>query len=96
MTADVPVAAFIRKVVGLDRQKAIRLFSDFISANTLTAGQEEFINNILNYVCQNGDMEKNVFRDNRIFRESLLKYFPDKAVQVANFVAMLHDAITAA
>ncbi len=96
MTADVPVAAFIRKVVGLDRQKAIKLFSDFISANTLTAEQEEFINNILNYVCQNGDMEKNVFRDNRIFRESLLKYFPDKAAQVAKFVAMLHDAITAA
>lgn len=96
MTADVPVAAFIRKVVGLDRQKAISLFSDFISANTLTAEQEEFINNILNYVCQNGDMEKNVFRDNRIFRESLLKYFPNKAAQVAKFVAMLHDAITAA
>lgn len=96
MTSDVPVAAFIRKVVGLDRQKAISLFSDFISANTLTAGQEEFINNILNYVCQNGDMEKNVFRDNRIFRESLLKYFPNKAAQVAKFVAMLHDAITAA
>lgn len=96
MTADIPVAAFIRKVVGLDRQKAIRLFSDFISANTLTAEQEEFINNILNYVCQNGDMEKTVFRENRIFRESLLKYFPNKAAQVAQFVAMLHDAITAA
>lgn len=96
MTADIPVAAFIRKVVGLDRQKAIALFTKFISANSLTAGQEEFINNILNYVCQNGDMEKSVFRDNRIFRESLLKYFPNKAAQVAQFVAMLHDAITVA
>ncbi len=96
MTVDIPVAAFIRKVVGLDRQKAISLFSDFISANTLTAEQEEFINNILNYVCQNGGMEKTVFRENRIFREALLKYFPNKATQVAQFVAMLHDAITAA
>ncbi len=96
MTTDIPVAAFIRKVSGLDRQKAIRLFSDFISANTLTAEQEEFINNILNYVCQNGDMEKNVFVNNRIFRESLLKYFPNKAAQVARFVAMLHDTITVA
>ncbi|ROT18087.1 DEAD/DEAH box helicase [Muribaculaceae bacterium Isolate-110 (HZI)] len=96
MTTDIPVAAFIRKVAGLDRQKAIKLFTEFISANTLTAEQEEFINNILNYVCQNGDMAKTVFRDNRIFRESLLKYFPNKAAQVAQFVAMLHDAITAA
>ena len=96
MTTDIPVAAFIRKVAGLDRQKAIKLFTEFISANTLTAEQEEFINNILNYVCQNGDMAKTVFRENRIFRESLLKYFPNKAAQVAQFVALLHDAITAA
>ena len=96
MTTDIPVAAFIRKVAGLDRQKAIKLFTEFISANALTAEQEEFINNILNYVCQNGDMAKTVFRENRIFRESLLKYFPNKAAQVAQFVALLHDAITAA
>lgn len=96
MTTDIPVAAFIRKVVGLDRKKAISLFTEFISANSLTAEQEEFINNILNYVCQNGDMEKKVFRENRIFRDSLLRYFPDKAAKVAQFVTMLHDAITAA
>ncbi|MDE6558792.1 MAG: hypothetical protein K2K29_02760, partial [Muribaculaceae bacterium] len=96
MTEDIPVAAFIRKIVGLDRKKAIALFTEFISANTLTAGQEEFINNILNYVCMNGDMKKSVFRDNRIFRDSLMKHFPEKVPQVAQFVAMLHDAITAA
>lgn len=96
MTADIPVAAFIRKISGLDRQKAILLFTEFISVNTLTAEQEEFINNILNYVCQNGDMEKNVFVTNRIFRESLLKYFPNMAAKVAQFVALLHEAITAA
>ena len=33
---------------------------------------------------------------NRIFRESLLKHFPNKAAQVAGFVAMLHDSITVA
>lgn len=96
LTADIPVAAFIRKVVGLDRKKAISLFSEFISANTLTAAQEEFINCILNYVCQNGDMEKKELRDNRFFFESLLTHFPDKAAQVAKFVALLHDIITAA
>ncbi len=56
----------------------------------------QFINNILNYVCQNCDMAKTVFRDNRMLRESLLRYFPNKAAQVAQFVAMLHDAISVA
>ena len=96
LTADTPVAAFIRKVVGLDRTKAIRMFSDFISANALTAEQEEFINNILNYVCQNGDMDKAVLRDNRVFFQYLTTYFPDKVAQVAGFVSHLHNAITAA
>ncbi|MDE6552281.1 MAG: DEAD/DEAH box helicase family protein [Muribaculaceae bacterium] len=96
MTAGIPVAAFIRKIVGLDRQKAIRLFSEFISANSLTAEQEEFINNILNYVCQNGDMEKTVIRDNRILRESLMRHFPNQVAQVAKFISHIHDAITVA
>lgn len=96
MTADIPVAAFIRKSVGLDRKKAIQLFTQFISANKLSAEQEEFINDILNYICLNGDMKKSVFRDNRRFREPLLKYFPDKAAQITEFVSLLQDAITAA
>lgn len=96
LTEDISVAAFIRKVVGLDRQKAIALFKEFISANDLTGDQEEFINNILNYVAQNGDMEKADLRDNRVFFESLVRLFPDKAPQVAGFISRLHDAITAA
>lgn len=95
LTADISVAAFIRKAVGLDRQKAIRLFSEFISENNLSAEQEEFINNILNYVCQNGDMDKTALRDNRHLLQSLLKNFPDKVAQVGQFITMLHDAITA-
>ncbi len=96
MTADIPVAAFIRKIIGLDRKKAIDLFSQFISNNTLTAEQEEFINNILNYVCQNGDMTKNDLVQNRIFRDSLIRCFPDKVLQVAEFIGRLKEAITAA
>lgn len=96
LTEDISVAAFIRKVVGLDRQKAIELFKEFISANDLTSDQEEFINNILNYVAQNGDMQKADLRDNRVFFESLVRLFPDKAPQVAGFISRLHDAITAA
>ncbi len=95
LTADMSVAAFIRKVVGLDRAKAIRLFTEFISANSLTADQEEFINNILNYVCVNGGMDRTVLRSNRLFYNSLLCNFPNKVPQVAEFLAMLNSAITA-
>ncbi|MCH5218448.1 MAG: DEAD/DEAH box helicase family protein [Muribaculaceae bacterium] len=96
MTADIPVAAFIRKVNGVDRKKAIQMFTEFISANTLTAGQEEFINSILNYVCQNGDMDVRVLTSKSIFINSLLKYFPDNTAKVGEFITMLHNIISAA
>lgn len=41
-------------------------------------------------------MEKKELRDNRFFAESLMIYFPDKVGQVAKFVTLLHDVITAA
>lgn len=96
MTDGIPVAAFIRTIVGLDRQKAIRMFSDYISANQLTAAQQEFINSILNYVCQNGDMAKSELVTNKSLSAPLSKHFPDKTAQVGKFVAKLHDIITVA
>lgn len=91
-----PVAAFIRKVNGVDRKKAIQMFTEFISANTLTAGQEEFINSILNYVCQNGDMEREVLATKRVFIDSLLRHFPNNAARVGEFITHLHDIISVA
>lgn len=96
MTVDIPVAAFIRKVTGVDRKKAIKMFTDFISANSLNAGQEEFINSILNYVCQNGDMDLKVLARKSVFVNSLLKYFPDNTARVGEFITLLHSLISVA
>ena len=96
MTSGLPVAAFIRKVNGIDRKKAVQMFTEFISANSLSAGQEEFINSIINYVCQNVDMEREVLVKKRIFTDSLLKYFPNNASKVGEFITMLHNIISVA
>lgn len=91
------VAAFIRTIIKVDRQKAVQLFTDYISENSLTAEQEEYLKSILDYVCENGDMETAALVNESPFDEiNVLELFPGKFKQVADFVANLHKSITAA
>ncbi len=54
------VAVFIRSVVGVDRGIAVEKFSKFISDNTLNSQQQEYVKTIINYVCENGDITREV------------------------------------
>lgn len=91
------VAAFIRTLVKVDRPKALELFTAYISENALTADQEEYLKSILDYVCENGDMQTSALVNESPFDEiNVLDLFPGKFRQVADFVANLHNAITAA
>lgn len=91
------VAAFIRTIVKVDHRRALELFTEYISANTLTAEQEEYLKSIIDYVCANGDMEKSALINESPFDAvNILDLFPGKVPQVASFVALLHSAIHAA
>jgi type I restriction enzyme R subunit len=91
------VAAFLRTIIKVDRQKAIELFTKYISENTLNADQEEYLKSILDYVCENGDMKINTLVNEAPFDEiNVIELFPGKAQQIAAFIATLHNSITAA
>lgn len=91
------VAAFIRTIVKVDRPKALQLFTAYISENSLSADQEEYLKSILDYVCENGDMQTAALVNESPFDEiNVLDLFPGKFRQVADFVTNLHNAITAA
>ncbi|ARP54248.1 type III restriction protein [Alcaligenes faecalis] len=51
------LGAFIRSLVGLEREAAMEAFSEFIKGGTATANQIEFINLIVLELVQNGMME---------------------------------------
>ncbi len=90
------MGAFIRTLSGVDRKKALELFTGFIQANTLTADQEEYLKSILDYVCQNGDLEKKMLMQSPFDEYEVLEIFPGKFPKVAEFVALLHDSISVA
>lgn len=94
---NIPIGGFIRKLQGVDRKKAVEIFTEFISANQLTAEQEEYLEGILNYVCQNGDIQVDVLLTESPFDDADEdSIFPGKFHKVGEFVSLLHKAIIAA
>ena len=94
---NIPIGGFIRKLQGVDRKKAVDIFTEFISANQLTPEQEEYLEGILNYVCQNGDIQVDVLLTESPFDDADEdSIFPGKFHKVGEFVTLLHNAIIVA
>ena len=42
------------------KKKAVEQFSDFISNAELNSEQEDFLSTVINYVCENGDITREI------------------------------------
>lgn len=86
------VAVFIRSLIGVDRKQAMQRFGEFISGNELNAEQEEFLMTIVSYVCENGDITKEIVVNEAPFDERLY-VFKAYMVQLAKYVDNIHNVI---
>lgn len=86
------VAIFIRSIVGVDRKLAKEMFSKFLSDNVLNTLQEEYINQIIGYVCENGDITPMTIITNDSF-EGIDRVFGVNMVSIKNYVEELHGLI---
>ena len=87
------VAALIRSLCGIDRNKAHLKFYEFIRSEQLTAMQEEYLDSILNYVCTNGDMERRTLGQDPYREFNWQLAFGDNRSRVANYVDYLHHLV---
>lgn len=86
------VAVFIRSMIGIDRETALKRFSEFISGNKLNADQEEFLNNIIDYVSRNGDITGEIVVNEPPFDQSLT-VFNEYMMPLKEYVDVLHNVI---
>lgn len=93
MTCGSNVAIFIRSMVGVDRKNAVRRFSEFISGNELNAEQEDFLLTIIAYVCENGDITKEIVVNEAPFDEKLSVFSP-YMLPLAKYIDNIHSVIT--
>ena len=86
------VAIFIRSILGVDRKNAVRMFSEFISGNELNADQEDFLMTIISYVCENGDITKEIVVNEAPFDERLAVFSP-YMLPLAKYIDTIHTVI---
>ena len=88
------VAMFIRSVIGVDRKEAFERFSSFLSGAVLNSDQEEFLMTIISYVCENGDITKDVVVNESPFDEKLSPVFGQFLAPLAKYIDTIHKVIT--
>lgn len=86
------VAMFIRSLIGVDRKGAVRRFSEFLSGAELNSEQEEFLSDIISYVCENGDITKEIVVNESPFDEQLM-LFQTQMLPLAKYIDSIHNAI---
>ena len=88
------VAIFIRSIVGIDKIKARDLFSQFLSDTMLNSLQEEYLNQIISYVCENGDIQPaDMFQDETLSSYEWGSVFGENLPKLGNYVRELHERI---
>ena len=89
------IAAFLRTIIGVDMNIALDKFVELIQGQHLTSMQEEYLRNIIRYVCENGDIERRTMQTDPFRLYDCLDLFGNKAQAVPQYIDRLHKVITA-
>lgn len=90
------IAAFIRSIIKIDRQKALDKYRRMIVGAEMNSQQETYLKNILDYVCANGDIDLTKLNQPPFSRMDFKRTFGTDLSTVVQFVKDLHNAIDVA
>jgi len=89
---------FIRKMVGLDRHAAKQAFAAFLDDKNLEAAQIRFVENIIDYLTQNGVMDPGLLYEppfTDFHYEGLEGVFPKRAGTLIDIVSSFNETVGA-
>jgi type I restriction enzyme, R subunit len=96
---DISLKLFIRKIVGLDRNAAKQAFARYIEGNNFNANQIRFVENIIDYLTQNGVMDPGLLYESPfidIHSEGLDGVFnDDEAEEIVSIVRSFNETVDA-
>ena len=87
------IAAFLRSVIGIDRDLAKQKYIELIQGEVLTPEQEEYLNDILNYVCQNGDITRETMAQQPFCEFPWMDVFHERLTALVQYVDTIHQRI---
>lgn len=93
---DTPIGRLVRKIVGVDRSALNEAFSKFLSDEKLNINQIRFVNLIIDYIVENGNIEDNSVLMKEPFKSlgsitSIFKEDIGKAKELMNVVTEIRD-----
>lgn len=90
------IPAFVRTIIGVDYEKALDIYREFIHGREMTSMQESCLKEIVQFVCANGDIEAekipNIMQLKHI---NWGEIFNNDIMHVKEFIDTLHDAVVA-
>ena len=90
------LAVFMRSLVGVDQKAINEKFGKFLNENILNSQQQEFVQAMIDYVRQNGDIQvENLIEDAPFDSIDIKNLFGEQMPIVADMVKQFHGCITA-
>ncbi|MEX0287781.1 MAG: DEAD/DEAH box helicase family protein [Flavobacteriaceae bacterium] len=91
------LALFIRKLVGLDREAAKRSFDQFLDESSFNSKQIAFVNQIIDYLTQNGVMDPKILFDHpftNLAPDGPISIFPEnQAAEIIQILRTVNSSI---
>ena len=90
------LAVFVRSLIGLSQEAVNEKFGEYLSGNILNSQQQEFIQTVINYVRENGDVELADMVNTEPFNNyDLSELFGTNLSAVIGIVNTLHNSVVA-
>jgi type I restriction enzyme R subunit len=84
-----PLGKFVRSILGLDINAAKNAFAEFLNSQHLNSSQMHFINTLIDYLCQNGTIDKDMLFDKpftNIDDQGVAGVFPQQAGKIISII----------
>ena len=87
------VAAFIRSIIGIEQEAAIGKYRELVHGAELTRMQEEYLRNLIRYVCENGNIVPKVLQQPPFNKFTVI--FRDSKEKLVDYVNLFGRIIVA-
>lgn len=89
-----PLGIFVRKIIGLDIEVANQLFSELIQDENLNADQITFINRIIDYLNENGTIDKKLLSSSMFeknYERGILDLFDGQQDRIRKIISIVDN-----
>ncbi len=91
------LAAFVRSLIGLSQEAINEKFGEYLSGNTFSLQQQEFVKKIIDYVQENGDIERKDMVNSEPFESyDINDIFGASLPKVIEIIDYLHNSVKVA